>query len=80
MNHWYGIQHDVDVFAGCVIKIEARNQSGYSIDDKVCQHSCIYLFLGLFMSCSCEEVLCTTIFESECNFAYCECMCNFSGR
>jgi hypothetical protein len=32
-----GIQHDVNVFAGYVVKIEARNQSGYSIDDKVCQ-------------------------------------------
>jgi hypothetical protein len=39
MNHWYGIQHDINVFCGCVSRIEARNQSGASIDDKVCQPS-----------------------------------------
>jgi hypothetical protein len=80
MNHWYAIQHDVNVFDGCVAKIEARNQTGCSIDDKIYQYSCIYLFLGLLLSCSCEEVVCTTIFESECNFANCECMCNFQER
>jgi hypothetical protein len=74
MNHWYEIQYDINVFASCVAKIEARNQSGCSIDDKICQHSCIYLFLGLLLSCSCEEVVCTTIFESECNFVDCKCM------
>jgi hypothetical protein len=35
MNRWSGIQHDVNVFCGCVSRIEARNQSGASIDDKV---------------------------------------------
>jgi hypothetical protein len=38
MNCWSRIQHDVNVFCGCISKIEARNQSGCSIDDKVCQH------------------------------------------
>jgi hypothetical protein len=46
MNRWYGIQHDVNAFAGCVAKIEARNQSGCSIDDKVYQmHLLIYWFI-----------------------------------
>ena len=35
MNRWSGIQHDVNIFAGCLSKIEAKNQSGLSIDDKV---------------------------------------------
>jgi hypothetical protein len=35
MNHWSGIQHDVNVFCGCVSKIETRNRSGWSVDDKV---------------------------------------------
>ena len=35
MSRWYGILHDVNIFAGCVSKIEARNQSGLFIDDKV---------------------------------------------
>ncbi|PVH33385.1 hypothetical protein PAHAL_9G640600 [Panicum hallii] len=34
MNHWSGIQHDVNVFCGCVSKIETRNRSGWSVDDK----------------------------------------------
>lgn len=34
MSRWSGIQHDVNLFAGCVSKIEARNQSGLSIHDK----------------------------------------------
>jgi hypothetical protein len=35
MNCWYGIQHDVNIFCGCLCKIGARNQSGCFIDDKV---------------------------------------------
>ena len=35
MNRWSGIQHDVNAFAGCLSKIEARNHSGWSVDDKV---------------------------------------------
>jgi hypothetical protein len=35
MNRWSGIQHDVNVFYGCVSRIEASNQSGAFIDDKV---------------------------------------------
>jgi hypothetical protein len=42
MNCWYDIQHDVNVFCGCVSRIETRNQSGASIDDKVCQPSFTY--------------------------------------
>jgi hypothetical protein len=34
MNRWATIQHDVDVFCGC-LRIEARNQSGSRVDDKV---------------------------------------------
>jgi hypothetical protein len=37
MKRWYGIQHDVNVFRGCVSRIESRNESCASIDDKVCQ-------------------------------------------
>jgi hypothetical protein len=47
INHWSGIQHDINVFCGCILKIEARNQSGCSIDDKVCEHSLFYSFLLL---------------------------------
>jgi hypothetical protein len=46
MNRWYGIQRDVNAFAGCVAKIEAENQSGCSIDDKVCQ---IHLLISWFI-------------------------------
>jgi hypothetical protein len=42
MNSWSAIQHDVNVFCGCISKTEARNQSGCSIDDKVCEHSLFY--------------------------------------
>ncbi|KAG0525033.1 hypothetical protein BDA96_06G020600 [Sorghum bicolor] len=34
MNRWSGIQHDVNLFAGCLSKTECENQSGVSIDDK----------------------------------------------
>jgi hypothetical protein len=44
INRWYDIQHDVNVSRGCVSRIEARNQSGATIDDKVCQPSSLYLF------------------------------------
>ncbi|KAL6656724.1 hypothetical protein ACP70R_004504 [Stipagrostis hirtigluma subsp. patula] len=39
MNRWSGIQHDVNVFCGCVTRIEDRNQSGCSVDDKIA-HAC----------------------------------------
>lgn len=35
MNRWSGIQHDVNLFCGCISRIEARNHSGWSVDDKV---------------------------------------------
>ncbi|KAL6902154.1 hypothetical protein ACP4OV_005030 [Aristida adscensionis] len=35
MNRWSAIQHDVNIFCGCVTRIEDRNQSGASIADKV---------------------------------------------
>ncbi|TVU12172.1 hypothetical protein EJB05_45804 [Eragrostis curvula] len=43
MNRWSGIQHDVNVFAGCLSKIETRNQSGCSVDDKVWHHCTIFI-------------------------------------
>jgi hypothetical protein len=45
MNRWSSIQHDVNVFCVCVSRIEASNESGAFIDDKVRQHSSMYLFL-----------------------------------
>ncbi|TVU26563.1 hypothetical protein EJB05_29116 [Eragrostis curvula] len=35
MNRWSGIQHDVNAFAGCLSRIETRNQSGCTVDDKI---------------------------------------------
>jgi len=35
INRWSTIQHDVNTFCGCVTRIEDRNQSGCSVDDKV---------------------------------------------
>ncbi|TVU34389.1 hypothetical protein EJB05_16221, partial [Eragrostis curvula] len=35
MNRWSGLQHDVNVFCGCVTRIEGRNRSGESYDDKI---------------------------------------------
>ncbi|RLN22760.1 hypothetical protein C2845_PM07G18380 [Panicum miliaceum] len=35
MNRWSTIQHDVNIFCGCVTRIEDRNQSGCSVDDKI---------------------------------------------
>ena len=35
MNRWSDIQHDVNLFCGCVSRIEARNHSGWTVDDKV---------------------------------------------
>jgi hypothetical protein len=35
INHWCGIQHDFNVFASCLSKIEARNHNGWSVDDNV---------------------------------------------
>ncbi|CAD6254445.1 unnamed protein product [Miscanthus lutarioriparius] len=34
MSRWSSILHDCNIFAGCVSKVEARNQSGASVDDK----------------------------------------------
>lgn len=34
LNRWSGILRDVNLFAGCLSKIEGRNQSGATIDDK----------------------------------------------
>uniref|UniRef100_J3MVX4 No apical meristem-associated C-terminal domain-containing protein n=1 Tax=Oryza brachyantha TaxID=4533 RepID=J3MVX4_ORYBR len=35
LNRWGVIQHDVNFFCGCLSKIEAINQSGWSVDDKI---------------------------------------------
>ncbi|XP_025815652.1 glutathione S-transferase T3-like [Panicum hallii] len=35
MHRWSAIQHDVNIFCSCVIKIQNRNQSGCSVDDKI---------------------------------------------
>ncbi|KAL6851494.1 hypothetical protein ACP4OV_020427 [Aristida adscensionis] len=39
MNRWSAIQHDVNIFCGCVTRIEDRNQSGATISDKLA-HTC----------------------------------------
>lgn len=35
MSRWSSIQHECNIFAHCVSRVEARNQSGASVDDKV---------------------------------------------
>ncbi|CAN6295850.1 unnamed protein product [Urochloa humidicola] len=35
MNRWSGIQHDVNLFCGCLSRTEARNCSGWTVDDKI---------------------------------------------
>ena len=35
MNRWSGIQHHVNLFCGYMSKIELRNHSGWTVDDKV---------------------------------------------
>ncbi|CAN6208697.1 unnamed protein product [Urochloa humidicola] len=35
MNRWSGIQHDVNLFCGCLSRTEARNRSGWTVDDKI---------------------------------------------
>lgn len=35
MNRWSNIQYDVNLFCGCLSRIEHMNHSGWSIDDKV---------------------------------------------
>ncbi|CAN6203723.1 unnamed protein product [Urochloa humidicola] len=35
MNRWSTIQHDVNIFCSCVTRIQHRNQSGCSVDDKI---------------------------------------------
>jgi hypothetical protein len=35
INCWCGIQHDFNIFADFLSKIEARNYNGWSVDDKV---------------------------------------------
>jgi hypothetical protein len=67
MNRWCDIQHDVNVFCGCLSRIEARNQSDASVDDKVYQHSSIYLFR--------KHVLCIKISNILLEFTDCECLC-----
>jgi hypothetical protein len=59
MNCWSRMQHDVNVFCGCISKIEARNQSGCSIADKVCQH---YLVNSFFVACMCTRLLTVSYF------------------
>jgi hypothetical protein len=68
MNRWSEIQHGVIMFCGCISKIEARNQSGCSIDDKVCE-------LSLFYSFFVASMLLIVFY-----FADHECMCIIQGR
>jgi hypothetical protein len=35
MNQWSSIQYDVNLFCGCLSRIEDKNHSGWSVDDKV---------------------------------------------
>ncbi|CAN6177553.1 unnamed protein product [Urochloa humidicola] len=35
MNRWSGIQHDVNLFCGCVSRIEAGNHIDWTVDDKI---------------------------------------------
>ncbi|CAL5006809.1 unnamed protein product [Urochloa decumbens] len=35
MSRWSGIQHDVNTFCSCLTRIQDRNQSGHSVDDKI---------------------------------------------
>ena len=34
MSRWSSIQHGCNIFSSCVSEVEARNQSGASVDDK----------------------------------------------
>lgn len=70
MNRWSGIQHDVNVFCGCLSRIEARNQSGSRVDDKVntifermdhLSHFLSHVYFGF-------------------KYADRKCMCTFQGR
>ncbi|CAL4887157.1 unnamed protein product [Urochloa decumbens] len=35
MNRWCGIQQDVNLFCGCLSRIETENHNGWSVDDKI---------------------------------------------
>ncbi|RLM66480.1 hypothetical protein C2845_PM16G06410 [Panicum miliaceum] len=42
MNRWSTIQHDVNMFCHCVTRIQDRNQSGCSVDDKIASACALY--------------------------------------
>ncbi|RLN34028.1 glutathione S-transferase T3-like [Panicum miliaceum] len=35
MNRWSRIQYDVNTFCGCLTRIQDKNHSGWSVDDKI---------------------------------------------
>ena len=49
MNRWSGIQHDVNLFCGCVTRIQDRNRSGSRVDDKVYTLFQLYDHLSQFI-------------------------------
>lgn len=49
LNRWSAIQHDVNIFCGCMSRIEARNQSGSRVDDKVNTLFLWYDYLSQFL-------------------------------
>ncbi|KAG2598248.1 hypothetical protein PVAP13_5KG475800 [Panicum virgatum] len=42
MNRWSGIQHDVNLFCGCVTWIQDRNRSGSRVDDKIAEACALF--------------------------------------
>jgi hypothetical protein len=75
MNRWSTIQHDVNVFFHCVTRIQDRNQSGCSVDDKV------HIFLPNKLCLLCLSV--TTANSCLCLFIKstdCKRMCNVHSR
>ncbi|KAG2549313.1 hypothetical protein PVAP13_9KG289413, partial [Panicum virgatum] len=42
MNRWSGIQHDVNLFCGCVTRIQDRNRSGSRVDDKIAEACALF--------------------------------------
>ncbi|XP_015689098.2 uncharacterized protein LOC102708776 isoform X1 [Oryza brachyantha] len=88
MNRWGVIQHDVNLFCGCLSKIETRNQSGCSVDDKVSLFvtnetmSCMFIcdiLVNAYFFCVCYLHIASAcaMFKAEdiknTNFAYMHC-------
>ena len=65
MHRWLTIQLQVNKFCSCYEAILHRNQSGLTIDDKVCKHVLFYFNLVFFINDICTDNIPLQIVEAK---------------